>query len=71
MNFSYGDADFEWGKPVYMGPGNIHFEGKAFLLNTDDGDGFIVALCLQASHMDAFKRLFYEEVGEGFPTSKL
>ncbi|XP_054789660.1 spermidine hydroxycinnamoyl transferase-like [Prosopis cineraria] len=72
MNFPFQDADFGWGKPVYMGPGNIHREGKAFLMSNGDGDGFMVALCLQVSHMVAFKKLFYEETGDMFrTTSKL
>ncbi|KAI9121667.1 hypothetical protein K1719_008700 [Acacia pycnantha] len=73
MNFSVQDSDFGWGKPVYMGPGNINSEGKAFLMNDGaGGDGFIVAIRLQASHMVAFRELFYEETGQLFrTTSKL
>lgn len=71
MNFSYKDADFGWGEPVYFGPGYMDTEGKAFILNNANGDGFIVDIALDASHMDAFKKLFYEDIEEVFPTSKL
>lgn len=74
MGCSFEDADFGWGRPVYMGPGNIDYpEGKAFVMNDGDGgDGFIVVIRLQASRMLAFKRLFYEETGQLFrATSKL
>ncbi|TKY62889.1 Spermidine hydroxycinnamoyl transferase [Spatholobus suberectus] len=69
-NFAYYETDFGWGKPACLLPGNINSDGKAFLLDTASGDGFIVAVCLQASHIDALKKLFYEEDIEN-PTSKL
>ncbi|XP_028766832.1 spermidine hydroxycinnamoyl transferase-like [Neltuma alba] len=71
MNFSYREADFGWGKPVYFGPGFMDSEGKAFVLNSSDGDGVVVAICLQALHMDAFRRWFYEDIEKVFHISKL
>ncbi|XP_028766844.1 spermidine hydroxycinnamoyl transferase-like [Neltuma alba] len=71
MNFSYREADFGWGKPVYLDPGFMDSEGIAFVLDSADGDGVVVAICLQAIHMDAFKRLFFEDIEGVFPTSKL
>ena len=71
MNFSFQDADFGWGNPVYLGPGHINSDGKAFIMNDGNGDGFIVVICLLAFHMDALKKYFYEDVGEVFPSSKL
>ncbi|XP_061343363.1 hydroxycinnamoyl-CoA:piscidic acid hydroxycinnamoyltransferase-like [Gastrolobium bilobum] len=67
-NFPFYSTDFGLGKPAYMVPGNINSEGKAFLLNNGNGDGFIVAVCLQPSHIDALKKLFYEGME---PSSKL
>ena len=71
MNFSFKDADFGWGEPVYFGPGYMDSEGKAFIMNKANGDGINVAISLDSSHMDAFKKLFHEDVEEVFPTSKL
>lgn len=68
-NFKYFETDFGWGKPVCLLPGNINSDGKAFLLDTASGDGFVVAVCLQASLVDDLKKLFYE--GLGSTTSKL
>ncbi|KAG2405367.1 hypothetical protein LR48_Vigan03g193700 [Vigna angularis] len=71
MNFSFKDADFGWGQPVYFGPGYMDSEGKAFLLNDANGDGIIVAISLEASHMDAFKRIFYRDIEQESLISKL
>ncbi|KAK4282117.1 hypothetical protein QN277_013530 [Acacia crassicarpa] len=71
MNFLYREADFGWGKPVYFGPGFMDSEGKAFILSSVDGDGVVVAICLQALHMDAFRRLFFDDIEEVLPISKL
>ena len=47
-------------------------EGKAFVMNKANGDGLIVAISLEASHMDAFKKFFYGDIQEEeFPISKL
>ncbi|KAI4348462.1 hypothetical protein L6164_009185 [Bauhinia variegata] len=71
MNFSFQGADFGWGKPVYFGPGFMDSEGKAFVMNNSNGDGLILAICLQASHMDEFKKLFYQDIDHvAFPTSR-
>ncbi|XP_027352628.1 spermidine hydroxycinnamoyl transferase-like [Abrus precatorius] len=68
-NFSYYDTDFGWGKPLCTLPGNVNSDGKAFLMDNARGDGFIVAICLQASHIDALKKLFYEDIDK--PSAKL
>ncbi|MED6172440.1 hypothetical protein PIB30_050134 [Stylosanthes scabra] len=73
MNFSYKFLDFGFGEPVHFGPGYMDSEGKAFVTNNVSGDGFNVAIALDSSHMDAFKKFFYEEIiQEVFvPISKL
>lgn len=58
----YG-LDFGWGKEVYMGPGTHDFDGDSLLLPGPDGDGsLLVAICLQETHMDAFKKHFYQDI---------
>lgn len=51
----YG-VDFGWGKEAYIGPGDVDGE-TSFLVPCPSGDGsVIVALCLQAQHLDSFKK---------------
>ncbi|KAL0903503.1 hypothetical protein M5K25_027889 [Dendrobium thyrsiflorum] len=55
------EADFGWGKPIFMGPGGIAYEGLSFVLPSPAGDGSLkVAISLQAEHMARFKDLFYQ-----------
>jgi shikimate O-hydroxycinnamoyltransferase len=47
-------------------------EGKVFIMNNNNnGDGIVVAISLEASCMDSFKKYFYEDIGEMFCNSKL
>lgn len=71
MNFSYKEADFGLGEPFYFGPGYMDSEGKAFVMNNNNGDGVVVAISLEASYMDIFKKFFYEDIDEVFCSSKL
>ncbi|KAK1289351.1 Shikimate O-hydroxycinnamoyltransferase [Acorus calamus] len=55
------DADFGWGRPIFMGPGGIAYEGLAFLLPSPSGDGSLsLAISLQSEHMVRFQKLFYD-----------
>ncbi|TYH68357.1 hypothetical protein ES332_D06G253300v1 [Gossypium tomentosum] len=55
------DADFGWGRPIYMGPANVVHEGKIYILSSpiDDGSLSLVA-CLQTAHMKLFEKHLYE-----------
>ncbi|XP_074565042.1 hydroxycinnamoyltransferase-like [Curcuma longa] len=54
------DADFGWGRPIFMGPGRIGYEGLAFVLPSAAGDGGLsVAISLQPDHMLKFQKLIY------------
>lgn len=55
------EADFGWGKPIFMGPGGIAYEGLSFVLPSAVSDGSLkVAISLQEEHMVRFKDLFYQ-----------
>ncbi|KAK6911089.1 hypothetical protein RJ641_000019 [Dillenia turbinata] len=55
------DADFGWGRPIFMGPGGIAYEGLAFLLPSPDNDGSLtLAISLQTEHMKLFEKIFYD-----------
>ncbi|MED6113184.1 hypothetical protein PIB30_068515 [Stylosanthes scabra] len=70
-NFPFYEVDFGWGKPVCLAPGSINSDGKAFIMDNGNGDGFIVAICLQKSYVNDLKKLFYEDIKEVYPNSKL
>jgi shikimate O-hydroxycinnamoyltransferase len=56
-------VDFGWGKPVYVGPGILHSDGKIFIMSGPADEGsLIIALCLQTQCMDSFKELFYKDI---------
>ncbi|CAM8888763.1 unnamed protein product [Rhodiola kirilowii] len=58
----YGN-DFGWGPEDYMGPGEIGFAGKCFVLPGHDEDGSVVILLrLQVEYMDDFTKCFYEDI---------
>lgn len=55
------DADFGWGRPIFMGPGGIAYEGLSFILPNSNNDGSLsVAIALQPEHMKVFKEALYE-----------
>nr|XP_004295153.2 PREDICTED: shikimate O-hydroxycinnamoyltransferase-like [Fragaria vesca subsp. vesca] len=55
------DADFGWGRPVFMGRAGLSLEGKAYMVPSASGDGsFSLAISLQSRHMDSFSKLIYD-----------
>ncbi|KAL3511992.1 hypothetical protein ACH5RR_024709 [Cinchona calisaya] len=55
------DADFGWGRPIFMGPGGIAYEGLSFILPSPTNDGSMsVAISLQAEHMKLFQNFLYD-----------
>ncbi|CAI0459533.1 unnamed protein product [Linum tenue] len=55
------DADFGWGRPIFMGPIGIPFEGLSYILPSPIGDGSMsVAISLPPEHMKLFQSLIYE-----------
>ncbi|KAM1114080.1 hypothetical protein TB1_046018 [Malus domestica] len=52
------DADFGWGRPMFMGPGGIGYEGLAFVLPSPTSDGSLsVAISLHSDHMKSFAKV--------------
>ncbi|VAH11929.1 unnamed protein product [Triticum turgidum subsp. durum] len=61
VNLPVHNADFGWGRPVFMGPGGIAFEGLAYVLPSVHNDGSLsIAISLQADHMKKFQNLILE-----------
>ncbi|KAJ7523376.1 hypothetical protein O6H91_18G049200 [Diphasiastrum complanatum] len=55
------DADFGWGRPIFMGPAVIAFEGLAYILRSStDDDSLTLSLALQTDHMSAFEKFIRE-----------
>ncbi|XVE69596.1 hypothetical protein DITRI_Ditri10aG0003200 [Diplodiscus trichospermus] len=55
------DADFGWGRPIYMGPANVVQEGKIYILPSPTRDGSLSLVTrLETAHMKLFKQLLYE-----------
>lgn len=55
------DADFGWGRPLFMGPARVFCEGNAYLLRSPDTDGSLsLFLCLEMQHMPAFEKCLYD-----------
>lgn len=55
------DADFGWGRPIFMGPGGIAYEGLSFVLPSPSNDGSLsIAISLQAEHMKLFSKFLYD-----------
>ncbi|WJX75004.1 shikimate O-hydroxycinnamoyltransferase [Trifolium repens] len=55
------DADFGWGRPIFMGPGGIAYEGLSFIIPSSTNDGSLsVAIALPPEQMKLFQELFYD-----------
>ena len=55
------DADFGWGRPIFMGPGGIAYEGLSFIIPSSTNDGTMsVAIALPPDRMKVFQDLFYD-----------
>ncbi|KAK4483375.1 hypothetical protein RD792_010561 [Penstemon davidsonii] len=55
------DADFGWGKPVYMGPGAIPCEGKILMMPSPINDGSVlISIPFPEDRMKLFETFLYE-----------
>ncbi|KAK8513563.1 hypothetical protein V6N12_052741 [Hibiscus sabdariffa] len=55
------DADFGWGRPVWLGPAKVSQDGKTYILPSPVKDGSLsVVSCLDTCHMKEFGQLLYK-----------
>ncbi|KAI3524299.1 hypothetical protein L1887_02952 [Cichorium endivia] len=55
------EADFGWGRPIFMGPASILYEGTIYIIPSSNGDRSVsLAVCLGHSHMALFRKYVYE-----------
>ena len=60
VRLSIHDADFGWGRPVFMGPASVLYEGTVYVLPSPTGDGSLSLIVrLEACHMQLFRKLLY------------
>ncbi|RDX80835.1 Spermidine hydroxycinnamoyl transferase, partial [Mucuna pruriens] len=58
----YG-PDFGYGRAVYMGPGVVKGDGRAFIMPGSAGNGSVlIAIRLQNGHVEAFKEFFHKDL---------
>ncbi|XP_076943590.1 shikimate O-hydroxycinnamoyltransferase-like [Bidens hawaiensis] len=55
------DADFGWGRPIFMGPAIILYEGTVYVLPSPNNDRSVsLAVCLDANQQPLFEKYLYE-----------
>ncbi|KAG6422192.1 hypothetical protein SASPL_118756 [Salvia splendens] len=60
LRLPFYEADFGWGKPVFIGPGGAIFEGKSFLFADPQNEGgALLAITLHQGTMKRFQKLLY------------
>ncbi|GMN61634.1 hypothetical protein TIFTF001_030714 [Ficus carica] len=62
VKFPTHDIDFGWGRTLHMVPGDLRFEGQAYICRNAENDGSLrIAIALQSSHMKVFEELFFTD----------
>ncbi|PWA39281.1 Chloramphenicol acetyltransferase-like domain-containing protein [Artemisia annua] len=55
------ESDFGWGRPIFMGPAIILYEGTIYIIPHPSGDRSVsLAVCLDPNHMDLFREILYD-----------
>lgn len=63
LNLPVRGIDFGWGKEIYMAPATHDFDGDIVILPGYVEDGSVtVFVALQVTHMEKFKKSFYEDI---------
>ncbi|KAH0458937.1 hypothetical protein IEQ34_011751 [Dendrobium chrysotoxum] len=60
------EADFGWGKPIYMGRACLQFGGLVYIVPSSPEEaegGLSVLIAMEEENMERFKKVFYEEIG--------
>ncbi|WCJ39038.1 HXXXD-type acyl-transferase family protein [Euphorbia peplus] len=52
------DADFGWGRPIYMARAKASYEGMCYIIPSPNKNTLLLFICLKAHHMDSFHNLF-------------
>ncbi|XP_030511175.2 shikimate O-hydroxycinnamoyltransferase [Cannabis sativa] len=61
IRLPFYEADFGWGRPIYVRPATILYDGITYLLSSPDDDGSVfVAIGLQHDHMKDFVKFLYD-----------
>ncbi|CAK7340685.1 unnamed protein product [Dovyalis caffra] len=61
MTLPVYDADFGWGRPFFMGPAIVAFEGMGYVLRSPNNDGSLrIFICLESNHMELLEKFFYD-----------
>lgn len=55
------ESDFGWGRPIFMGPANILYEGTIYIIPSPTDDRSLkLAVCLDSDHMSLFQKYLYD-----------
>nr|WGU11332.1 hydroxycinnamoyltransferase 2 [Crinum x powellii] len=58
------EADFGWGRPIFMGRACLQFSGLVYVMgDPNEIGGIVLAVALEPENMEEFKRVFYEDLG--------
>ncbi|KAI3709266.1 hypothetical protein L2E82_39026 [Cichorium intybus] len=55
------ESDFGWGRPIFMGPASILYEGTIYIIPSPTDDRSLkLAVCLDSDHMSLFQKYLYD-----------
>nr|XP_043627767.1 shikimate O-hydroxycinnamoyltransferase-like isoform X2 [Erigeron canadensis] len=55
------EANFGWGRPIFMGPASILYEGTIYIIPDPSGDRSVsLAVCLDPDHIALFEKYLYD-----------
>lgn len=55
------ESDFGWGRPIFMGPASIIYDGTIYVIPSPTNDRSLsLSVCLDAGHMELFQKFLYD-----------